>query len=98
MTNNLAERTVNPYVINRKNFLFSDTEKGADAGAAVMSIIETAKRNNLEGDGYLLCLLTVRPETGNRHQEAEASVRSISHSKGFFDSRGIDLMGTPFFI
>ena len=27
MTNNLAERTVKPYVINRKNFLFSDTEK-----------------------------------------------------------------------
>ena len=45
MTNNLAERTVKPYVINRKNFLFSDTEKGADASAAVLSIIETAKRN-----------------------------------------------------
>ena len=25
MSNNLAERTVKPYVINRKNFLFSDT-------------------------------------------------------------------------
>lgn len=33
MTNNLAERTVKPYVINRKNFLFSDTEKGADVTA-----------------------------------------------------------------
>ena len=33
--------------INRKNFLFSDTEKGADASAAVMSIIETAKRSKL---------------------------------------------------
>ena len=30
MTNNLAERTVKPFVINRKNFLFSDTEKGAN--------------------------------------------------------------------
>ncbi len=38
MTNNLAEQTVKSYVINRKNFLFSDTEKGADASAAVMSI------------------------------------------------------------
>ena len=43
MTNNLAERTVKPYVINRKNFLFSDTEKGADASAAVMSIIHSDK-------------------------------------------------------
>ena len=65
MTNNLAERTVKPYVINRKNFLFSDTEKGADASAAVMSIIETAKRNNLDVYGYLLYLLTVLPKWGN---------------------------------
>lgn len=64
MTNNLAERTVKPYVINRKNFLFSDTEKCADASAAVMSIIETAKRNNLDVYGYLLYLLTVLPEMG----------------------------------
>lgn len=62
MTNNLAERTVKPYVINRKNFLFSDTEKGADASAAVMSIIETAKRNQLDVYGYLLYLLTVLPQ------------------------------------
>ena len=62
MTNNLAERTVKPYVINRKNFLFSDTEKGADASAAVMSIIETAKRNELDVYGYLLYLLTVLPK------------------------------------
>ena len=65
MTNNLAERTVKPYVIARKNFLFSDTEKGADASAAVMTIIETAKRNDLDVYGYLLYLLTVLPEWGN---------------------------------
>lgn len=64
MTNNLAERTVKPYVINRKNFLFSDTENGAAASAAVMSIIETVKRNNLDVYGYLLYLLTVLPEWG----------------------------------
>ncbi|MCR5111441.1 MAG: transposase domain-containing protein [Ruminococcus sp.] len=64
MNNNLAEQTVKSYVINRKNFLFSDTEKGADASAAVMSIIETAKRNNLDVCGYLMHLLTVLPEWG----------------------------------
>ena len=50
--------------INRKNFLFSDTEKGAAASAAVMSIIETAKRNELDVYGYLLYLLTVLPKWG----------------------------------
>ncbi len=71
MTNNLAERTVKPYVINRKNFLFSDTEKGADASAAVMSIIETAKRNTLDVYGYLLYLLIILPELGNDPTEAQ---------------------------
>ena len=65
MTNNLAERTVKPLVINRKNFLFCDTDKGADASADVMSIIETAKRNGLDVYGYLLYLLTKLPEWGN---------------------------------
>ena len=71
MTNNLAERTVKPYVINRKNFLFSDTEKGAEASAAVMSIIETAKRNELDVYGYLLYLLTVLPKWGANPTEAQ---------------------------
>ena len=64
MTNNLAERTVKPFVIDRKNFLFSDTEKGAEASAAAMTIIETAKRNGLDVYGYLLHLLTELPKLG----------------------------------
>lgn len=71
MTNNLAERTVKPFVINRKNFLFCDTEKGADASAAVMSIIETAKCNQLDVYGYLLHLLTVLPEWGENPTDAQ---------------------------
>ena len=81
MTNNLAEQTVKSYVINRKNFLFSDTEKGADASAAVMSIIETAKRNKLDVYGYLMHLLTVLPEWGkNPTDEQLESVMPWSKS------------------
>lgn len=69
MTNNLAERTVKPFVIDRKNFLFSDTEKGAEASAAAMTIIETAKRNNLDIYGYLLYLLTALPALGKNPSE-----------------------------
>lgn len=75
MTNNLAERTVKPYVINRKNFLFSDTERGAEASAAVMSIIETAKRNGLDVYGYLLYLMTVLPEWGD--VPTEEQIKSV---------------------
>ena len=77
MTNNLAEQTVKSYVINRKNFLFSDTEKGADASAAVMSIIETAKRNNLDVYGYLTHLLTVLPEWGKNPTDLIGFSRGI---------------------
>ena len=70
MTNNLAERTVKPFVIDRKNFLFSATDKGAEASAAIMTIIETAKRNGLDVYGYLLYLLTELPALG-KNPEAE---------------------------
>lgn len=38
LTNNLAERTVKPFVMARKNFLFCDTAKGADASALCFSV------------------------------------------------------------
>ncbi len=53
LDNNMAERTVNPYVINRKNSLFNFTEKGADASCILFSIVETAKQNGLDVQNYL---------------------------------------------
>ena len=54
--NNLAERGIKPFVINRKNFLFSNTEKGAEASSIYMSIIQTAKTNGLDTNKYLAYL------------------------------------------
>ncbi len=51
--NNLAERGIKPFVINRKNFLFSNTETGARASTNLMSIIFTAKTNGLYPEKYL---------------------------------------------
>ena len=64
LTNNRAERAVKPFVIARKNFLFSDTSKGADASALCFSMIETAKLNNLDVYGYLIYLLSELPKFG----------------------------------
>ena len=47
LSNNRAERAVRPFAVGRKNWLFSNTPKGADASAAVYSIVETAKANGL---------------------------------------------------
>ena len=42
--NNSAERAIKPFVIGRKNWLFSNTAKGANSSAIIYSIIETAHK------------------------------------------------------
>jgi len=51
--NNLVENAIRPFVVGRKNWLFSATPDGAHASAALYSLIETAKANNLEPYWYL---------------------------------------------
>lgn len=43
LTNNAAERAIKPFVIGRKNWPFSNSEKGAQATAVIYSVVETAK-------------------------------------------------------
>ncbi len=66
LTNNRAERAVKPFVMGRKNWLFSDTTKGADASMMLYSVIESAKLNNLNVYDYLLHLLTELPKLGEK--------------------------------
>lgn len=54
--NNGAENAIRPFVVGRKNFLFHAETQGAKDSAALYSIIETAKANNLEPMHYLLFL------------------------------------------
>lgn len=60
--NNRAERAVKPFVIGRKNWLFSNTEKGATASAILYSLVETAKANGLVPFDYLAHLFTELPK------------------------------------
>ena len=59
--NNTVENAIRPFVVGRKNWLFSDTPKGARASAAIYSLIETAKANGLEPYKYLKHLFTHLP-------------------------------------
>lgn len=61
MDNNLAENAIRPFVIGRKNWLFSKTPEGAKASALFYSIIETAKANNLDTFKYLKYLFKEVP-------------------------------------
>jgi transposase len=59
--NNLAENAIRPFVVGRKNWLFSGTPEGAQASALLYSLIETAKANALEPYKYLRYLFEKLP-------------------------------------
>ncbi len=59
--NNAAERAVKPFVLGRKNWLFSGSPKGAHASALLFSLIETAKANDLNPYGYLKWIFEETP-------------------------------------
>ncbi len=60
--NNVVENAIRPFVVGRKNWLFSNTPQGAHASAAIYSLIETAKANSLEPYWYLKHLFKHLPK------------------------------------
>ena len=61
--NNPAENAIRPFVVGRKAWLFSDTQRGATASANLYSLIETAKANGCEPYRYLCWLFERLPVT-----------------------------------
>ena len=61
ISNNRAERSIRPFAIGRKNWLFSNSAKGAKASAIVYSLVETAQANGLVPFMYLTHLLQTLP-------------------------------------
>lgn len=62
LDNSMAERAVKPFVIGRKNWLFSNTPAGAKSSCVVYSLIETAKMNNLVPFEYIKYVLETMPK------------------------------------
>ena len=61
LSNNRAERSIKPFVMGRKNWLFANTPAGAQSSAVIYSLIETAKENGLDPYRYLVWLLNNAP-------------------------------------
>ncbi len=53
ISNSLAENSIRPFTVGRKNWLFAGSLAGASASAIVYSIVETAKANHLNPYQYL---------------------------------------------
>lgn len=62
LSNNRAERSIKPFVIDRKNFLFANTPSGAKSSAVIFSLIQTAAENGLDPYRYLTWLLSSAAE------------------------------------
>ena len=60
--NNGVENAIRPFAIGRKNWLFSNSVKGAKASANLYSLIETAKAHGLEPYHYLRYVFTELPK------------------------------------
>ncbi len=59
--NNPVVNAIRPFAIGRKNWVFSDSQKGAKASAILYSMIETAKANHIEPYIYLKTVFTKLP-------------------------------------
>lgn len=62
LTNNLVERTIRPFAVHRKNWLFADSVDGANASATMYSLMETSKLNDLDFEKYLKFLFDELPQ------------------------------------
>ncbi|SFS45247.1 IS66 family transposase [Marininema halotolerans] len=59
--NNRGERSIKPFEVGRKNWLFANTARGAQASAIIYSVVETAKENRLNPFLYLIYLFERLP-------------------------------------
>lgn len=60
--NSASERAIRTFCVGKKNWMFHDSIKGAQASAVIYSISETAKLNNLRPYHYFKYLLTELPK------------------------------------
>ncbi|MDQ3231148.1 MAG: transposase, partial [Pseudobdellovibrionaceae bacterium] len=59
---NVVENAIRPFALGRKNWMFSDTVRGAEASANLYSLIITARVNNIDPYEYLKRVFTEIPK------------------------------------
>ena len=68
-SNNLSENSIRPFTVGRRNWLFCDTPRGADASATVYTMVEMARAHKLNIYKYLNYLLERLPRTAMTDKE-----------------------------
>lgn len=70
LSNNRSERSIKPFVMGRKAWLFSNTARGATSSAIIYSVVETAKENSLNPFSYLTYLFDRLPNIDIDNKQA----------------------------
>ncbi len=71
LTTNLVERSIRPFAVHRRAWLFADTPAGAVCNAVMYSLVESAGINNLNVFKYIEYLLTELPQLENPTDEEQ---------------------------
>ena len=77
LSNAIAENNVRDFAVGRRNWLFSASVNGATASAAIFSLIETAKANNLRVRPYLKEVITYMRDHANANGSERIDVDPI---------------------
>lgn len=75
--NNSAERAIRPFVLGRKNWMFSGSPVGAMASNTLYSLIQSAKENGLNTRDYLNFVFSQAPKTHSSNWEKFLPFQSI---------------------
>lgn len=66
------ENAIRPFTVGRKNWLFSESQEGAEASAIVYSMVEMAKAHNLNIYKYLKFLLEQCPNNKMNNEQLQS--------------------------
>jgi hypothetical protein len=57
LTNNAAERMIRPLTLGRRNWTFAGSDRGAERAAAIYTLLQTAKLNDVDPQAWLADVL-----------------------------------------
>jgi transposase len=66
LSNNAAERAVRGIAVGRRNWTFAGSDRGGERAAAIYTLIETAKLNDVDPQAWLADVLARMPDHANR--------------------------------
>jgi hypothetical protein len=69
------QNAIRPIALGRKNCLFTGSASAGQRAASIMSLVATAKANDIEPNAWLTDILTQLPTTRNRDIDSPLPIR-----------------------